>query len=168
MPGSVLSSLTSTRPPSSTKKSTRASPAQPTRRNVCDRQPAHLGRGSLRDRRGHAQLDAAVGVLGLVVVPLGALEQYHLARHRRLGLVEPHHGALDLGAGAERLARSRARRARTRPRAPRASSEASRTLAIPTDEPSRAGLTNSGSPSGASSARTASGSARQRASRTPA
>ncbi len=34
IPGSVLSSLTSTRPPSSTKKSTRARPAQPTRRNV--------------------------------------------------------------------------------------------------------------------------------------
>ena len=34
MPGSVLSSLTSTRPPSSTKKSTRASPEQPTRTNV--------------------------------------------------------------------------------------------------------------------------------------
>ena len=48
------------------------------------------------------------------------------------------------------------------------SSSAPRTFAMPTDEPSRAGLTKSGSPSAASSARTASGSARQRASRTAA
>ena len=40
MPGSVLSSLTA-RGLSSTKKSTRASPAQPTRRNVSTRQPPH-------------------------------------------------------------------------------------------------------------------------------
>ncbi len=39
---------------------------------------------------------------------------------------------------------------------------------MPTDEPSRAGLTNTGVPSTASSRRTASGSARQRGSRTPA
>ena len=41
-------------------------------------------------------------------------------------------------------------------------------LAIPTDEPSRAGLTNTGAPSTASSRLTASGSARQRGSRTAA
>ena len=48
----------------------------------------------------------------------------------------------------------------------RSASEA--TLAIPTDEPRRAGLTKTGVPSTASSRRTASGSRRQRASRTPA
>ena len=39
-------------------------------------------------------------------------------------------------------------------------------LAIPTDEPSRAGLTNTGVPSTASSLRTTAGSLRQRCSRT--
>ena len=72
MPGSVLSSLTSTRPPSSTKKSTRARPAQPTRRNVSTASRRTVAAAVVRDPRGHPQLDAAVGVLRLVVVPLGA------------------------------------------------------------------------------------------------
>jgi hypothetical protein len=41
-------------------------------------------------------------------------------------------------------------------------------LWIPTEDPNRAGLTNTGVPSTASSARTAAGSARQRCSRTAA
>ena len=45
------------------------------------------------------------------------------------------------------------------------SSSSWRTLAMPTEEPSRAGLTNSGRPSAASSSRTAPGASRQRASR---
>ena len=56
----------------------------------------------------------------------------------------------------------RERASRARP----SSSASATTFAMPTDEPSRAGLTNTGMPSPASSARTASGSARQRCSRT--
>ncbi len=48
------------------------------------------------------------------------------------------------------------------------SSASDQTFAMPTEEPSRAGLTNTGVPSAASSRCTASGSACQRASRTPA
>jgi hypothetical protein len=48
------------------------------------------------------------------------------------------------------------------------SSTSETTFAIPTEEPSRAGLTKTGMPSTPSSRRTASGSACQRASRTPA
>ena len=84
IPGSVLSSLTSTRPPSSTKKSTRARPAQPTRTNVstASRRTVVRRRRSARPR-GHPQLHPAVGVLRLEVVPAGALEQDDLARARR-------------------------------------------------------------------------------------
>ena len=48
------------------------------------------------------------------------------------------------------------------------SSDSDQTFAIPTEEPSRAGLTKTGVPRTASSRATASGSSRQRASRTPA
>ena len=103
-PGIVLSSLTSTRSPS-TKKSTRARPAQPTRRNASRGQPAHLLGHRVGDPRRHAQLHPAGRVLGLVVVPVGP-GQDDLAGHRDLRVVEPDHRALDLEAVARTPRRS--------------------------------------------------------------
>ena len=115
-PGIVLSSLTSTRSPSSTKKSTRARPAQPTRTNVSQASRRTSSSTALRQPRGHDQLHPARPVLGLVVVPVGALED-DLAGHRGLGLAVAEHRALDLQPGGEALddhqavVRERARRA---------------------------------------------------------
>ena len=60
-PGIVLSSLTSTRSPSSTKKSTRARPAQPTRTNVSQASRRTSSSTCVGQPGGHDQLHAAVG-----------------------------------------------------------------------------------------------------------
>ena len=115
--------------------------------------------------RGHAQLHAAVGVLGLVVVPVGAAGARSRRARRPAGRRCPstEHSTSSPPTSPRR---SPASRGRTPPRAPRPARPRPTTLAMPTEEPSRAGLTNTGVPSWASCARTPSGSSRHCASRT--
>ena len=102
MPGSVLSSLTSTRPPSSTKKSTRASPEQPTRRNVSR---ASACTSSI-DRGIHPRRDLAAPRRPARTWPRSRTNRPPAARprrQRRLRLPVARHRALDLDPGRERL-----------------------------------------------------------------
>ena len=150
-PGIVLSSLTSTRSPS-TKKSTRASPAQSGRLERRDRELLDSLAGGIGHPGWDDQLHPAGRVLGLVVVPAGlAGGEHDLARLGRDRIFVAEHRALDLEPDGRRLddckrvvlERQRQRLGELRRR--------SATRTIPTDDPSRAGLTNTGSPSAPSS-----------------
>ena len=94
---------------------------------------------------GHHQVHPARLVLRLVVVPLGI--DHDLARQRRLGLEVAQHRALDLHAVRPSPPRSPAGRARRPPPARPPARPREDTFEMPTDDPSRAGFTNTGSPS---------------------
>ncbi len=96
-------------------------------------------------------------VLGLVVVPVGVGDDLARQRGLRLGVAE--HRALDLEAVAVRLDdHARVVRAASITAASRSSS--SSTLTMPTLEPSRDGLTHTGSPSSATCSRQSASPAR--------
>ena len=131
------------------------------------REAAHLVGHGVGDPGRHPQLHPARAVLGLVVVPVGAAPGRSRRAPRPPGR-RARSPSTRPRARRRTPRRSPGCRARTRPRAPPRRSASAHTLAIPTEEPSRAGLTKIGVPSCASCARTPSGSSRQRASRTPA
>ena len=101
-PGIVLSSLTSTRSESSTKKSTRARPEQPTRTNVSRASRRTSSSTRSGSRAGTTSSIPPRPVLGLVVVPLGALQD-DLTGDRGLRLAVADHRALDLEARRKAL-----------------------------------------------------------------
>ena len=102
MPGSVLSSLTSTRRRPRRRSRPAPAPSSPTRRNVSRASACTSAITSASDPRRDLELDPARRVLRLVVVPVGPL-QHDLGRQRRLRLPVARHRALDLDPGRERL-----------------------------------------------------------------
>ena len=143
-PGIVLSSLTMTSPSSRTKKSTRASPSQSPATNASTARCCTSSIVSCGQLGRDHELHAAVVVLRLVVVPL-VLERVDAAGQRRdrgrHAVAE--HAALDLDprTNSSTSTFSSWRRASA---TAGASSDSSCTFEIPTDEPSRAGLTKTG------------------------
>ena len=142
----MLSSLSSTRSPS-TKKSTRASPLQPAAPERLDRHLSDALAHPVRHPRRHDQLHPAGRVLGLVVVPARlAGGQHDLARLGGDRIAVADHRALDLEPAGGRLDdRQRVVLERGLQRRRQLGSDAA-TRTIPTEEPSRAGLTNTGRP----------------------
>src|SRR5262249_31551978 len=94
-PGSVLSSLTRTRPvPRSRKKSTRAIPETPQTRNARTARSRTVAAGASGNGRWPEQLRAVLNVLVFVVVELAPGDD--LPDSRGLRLVVPEDGALEL------------------------------------------------------------------------
>jgi hypothetical protein len=165
-PGIVLSSLTSTCP-SWTKKSTRARPLQPTRWKVSTarrRTSSRTASGTSAGTRSSIPPSPYLAAKSYQSRPPSSTicpgteasgASWPITEH---STSMPEENASTITSGSWPNASSSA--------GPSSASE--KTLAMPTEEPSRAGLTKTGVPSAASSWRTTSGSARQRGSRTAA
>ena len=132
-----------------TKKSTRARPAQSSAVNA--RQAASLHRGgdaSGGRSAGMSNSQASSRYLASKSYQSWPASQPDLGRHAGLG--QPvgvlEHAALDLAAGDRRPRRAPWCRARTPRSTASASSAQSSTRVMPTLDPARAGLTNTGSP----------------------
>ena len=164
-PGIVLSSFTSTRSPS-TKKSTRARPEQPTRTNVSTASCRTCSRTASGTRAGTtSSIPPSVYFASKSYQsPIRTTISPGTEASGSWRPITEHSTSMPL-ENASTITRPSCANADSSAASRSASDHA---FAIPTDDPSRAGLTNSGVPSTASSVRTTSGSARQRCSRTAA
>ena len=143
-PGSVFSSLTSTRSvPRSRKKSTRAMPETPPTRKTSTASRRTSRGDRLGDGRRDQQLRPVLDVLVVVVVELAP--RHDLADDRRLRLVVAEHGALELPRVDPFLDEDPLVVAEGEHRRPPPRSSHAFTFVTPTEEPPQAGLTKSGS-----------------------
>ena len=141
-PGIVLSSLTTTSPSGRTKKSTRAIPSQSVATNDCDGELLHALERLGRQPRGHDQIHPAVGVLRVEVVPVGVRDDLADDRRDRIAVAE--HADLDLDSRLELLDEHLVVVAPGERHRLLELLVGLRAFEIPTDEPSRAGFTNTG------------------------